>query len=160
MKYLLFLLLILATLQVNAQESKPVYSFSLVSPTIGIEKRVQENNSLKFSAGNLIGYGTTNGLQNKSFFVRGEFRHFYNLEKRRDEGRLTTNYTGNYIGLFAEPSFVVKKGEEVSSLYAGGVWGIQRNYNNHFHLDLSINAGIGQNGFESTAGLRIGFWLK
>lgn len=160
MKYLLLLLLFSATLQVSAQEAKPLYSFSLISPAIGIEKRLQENNSLKFSAGNLIGYGTTNGFQNKSFFLRGEFRHYYNLEKRRDEGRLSTNYSGNYIGLFAEPSFVFKKGEEASSMYAGGVWGIQRNYNSHFHLDLSVNAGIGQNGFESKAGLRIGFWLK
>lgn len=160
MKYLLFLLLISATLSLTAQETKPIYSFSLISPSIGLEKRLQENNSLKFSIGSLSGYGNKTGFQTKSFSIRGEYRHYYNVEKRRDEGRLSTNYSGNYIGLFAEPSIVFKKGEEATSMYAGGVWGIQRNFNSHFHLDLSLNAGIGQNGFESKAGLRIGFWLK
>jgi hypothetical protein len=160
MKYVLFLLLFSATLQVNAQEAKPLYSFSLISPAIGIEKGLQEKNSLKFSVGSISGYGNKEGFQTKSAYIRGEYRHYYNLPKRRDEGRLSTNYSGNYIGLFAEPSFVFKKDEEASTMYAGGVWGIQRNYNSHFHLDLSLNAGIGQNGFESKAGLRIGFWLK
>jgi hypothetical protein len=160
MKYVLFLLLFSATLQVSAQEAKPLYSFSLISPAIGIEKGLQENNSLKFSVGSISGYGNKEGFQTKSAFIRGEYRHYYNLPKRRDEGRLSTNYSGNYVGLFAEPSFVFKKGEEASTMYAGGVWGIQRNYNSHFLLDLSLIAGIGQNGFESKAGLRIGFWLK
>jgi hypothetical protein len=157
--YSTFILLFIA-LQVSAQELKPLYSFSLLSPAFGLEKKLQENNSLKFSLGNSIGYGSTNGLQSKLFFLRGEYRQYYNLPKRRDEGRLSTNYSGNYIGLFAEPSFVFTKNQEATNLYAGGVWGIQRNYNSHFHLDLSLNAGIGQNGFETKAGLRIGFWVK
>jgi hypothetical protein len=160
MKYPITLILLFVLLQMSAQETKPLYSISILSPSIGLEKRIQENNSLKFSIGNSIGYGSTNGLQSKLFMLRGEYRHYYNLEKRRDEGRLSTHYSGNYIGLFAEPSFVFVKGEEATHLYAGGVWGIQRNYNSHIHLDLSVNAGIGQNGFETKAGLRLGFWLK
>ena len=160
MKYPITLILLFVLLQLSAQETKPLYSISILSPSIGLEKRIQENNSLKFSIGNSIGYGSTNGLQSKLFMLRGEYRHYYNLEKRRDEGRLSTHYSGNYIGLFAEPSFVFVKGEEATHLYAGGVWGIQRNYNSHIHLDLSVNAGIGQNGFETKAGLRLGFWLK
>jgi hypothetical protein len=160
MKYPIFVLVLLVTLQVSAQENKPLYSFSLLTPSIGLEKRLQENNSLKFSIGSLSGYGNKEGFQTKSTSIRGEYRQYYNAEKRRDEGRLSTNYSGNYIGLFAEPSFVFAKGKEATCLYAGGVWGIQRNYNSHFHLDLSINAGIGQNGFETKAGVRLGFWLK
>jgi hypothetical protein len=160
MKFPIFSLLLLVTICASAQETKPLYSISILSPSIGLEKSIQENNSLKLSIGNSIGYGSTNGLQSKLFMLRGEYRHYYNLEKRRDAGRLSTNYSGNYIGLFAEPSFVFAKGEEATTMYAGGVWGIQRNYNSHFHLDLSLNAGIGQNGFETKAGLRLGFWLK
>lgn len=160
MKFYSTLILLLIALQVIAQERKPLYSFSLLSPSLGVEKRLQENNSIKFSLGNSIGYTSSNGLQTKLFFLRGEYRHYYNLPKRRDEGRLSTNYSGNYIGLFAEPSFVFAKGQEATNLYSGGVWGIQRNYNSHFHLDLSLNAGIGSNGFETKAGLRLGFWLK
>jgi hypothetical protein len=150
----------LVTLQIRGQETKPLYSISILTPSIGIEKKIQENNSLKFSIGNSIGYGSTNGIQSKLWMLRGEYRHYYNLEKRRDEGRLSTPSSGNYIGLFAEPSFVFLKGEEATNLFAGGVWGIQRNYSSHIHLDFSLNAGIGQNGFESKAGLRLGFWLK
>lgn len=160
MKYCISIILFLFVLQGFAQETKPLYSLSILSPTLGVEKNIKENHSIKFSAGNLIGYGSSNGLQTKLFNLRGEFRRYYNQEKRRDEGRLSTNYSGNYIGLFAEPSFVFAKGEEATQLYSGGVWGIQRNYNSHFHLELSINAGIGQNGFETKAGLRLGFWLK
>jgi hypothetical protein len=160
MKFYLTIILLQVALQVSAQERKPLYSISILSPSIGLEKRIQENNSLKFSIGNSIGFSSSNGMQTKLFFLRGEYRHYYNLLKRRDEGRLSTHYSGNYIGLFAEPSFNFSKGEESTNLYAGGVWGIQRNYNSHFHLDLSLNAGIGQNGFETKAGLRLGFWLK
>ena len=103
---------------------------------------------------------TLSTFQTKVFSFIGEYRHYYNLPKRRDEGRLSTNYSGNYFGLFAEPSFVFVKGQEATNLYSGGVWGIQRNYNSHVHLDLSIQAGIGQNGFETKAGLRLGFWVK
>ncbi|MEN9961348.1 MAG: hypothetical protein RL045_1601 [Bacteroidota bacterium] len=160
MKFYLTNILFVIALQVSAQERKPLYSISVLSPSISMENRIQENNSLKFSIGNSIGYGSTNGLQSKLFFLRGEYRHYYNLEKRRDEGRLSTHYSGNYIGLFAEPSFIFAKGEEATQMYAGGVWGIQRNYTSHFHLDLSLNAGIGQNGFETKAGVRLGFWVK
>lgn len=160
MKYPIALIILLFTWQASAQESKPVYSISILSPALGVEKNLGTNQSLKFSIGNSIGYGSKNGFQNKLFLLRGEYRHYYNLEKRRDEGRLSTTYSGNYVGLFAEPSFIFAKGEEVTNLYAGGVWGIQRNYSSHFHLDLSVNAGIGQNGFETKAGLRLGFWLK
>jgi hypothetical protein len=160
MKFTISLILLLVALQASAQEIKPVYSLSILSPTLGVEKSLRANQSLKFSIGNSIGYGSKNGFQNKLFLLRGEYRHYYNLEKRRDEGRLSTTYSGNYVGLFAEPSFIFAKGEESTNLYAGGVWGIQRNYTSHFHLDLSINAGIGQNGFETKAGLRLGFWLK
>ena len=160
MKKIIALLLFLASLHVKAQETKPLYTGSLLSPSIGAEKRIEENSSLKFSLGSLTGYGSRDGFQTKTMELRGEYRHYYHQEKRRDEGRLSTNYSGNYIGLFAEPSFVFVKGEEATHLYAGGVWGIQRNYNSHFHLDLSLNAGIGQNGFETKGGLRLGFWLK
>jgi hypothetical protein len=160
MKFYSSLILLFVALQVSAQELKPLYSFSILTPSFGVEKRLQENNSLKFSIGNIIGYSSTNGLQNRSFILRGEYRHYYNLPKRRDEGRLSTNYSGNYVGLFAEPSFVFVKEQEATNLYSGGVWGIQRNYSSHFHLDVSVNAGIGQNGFETKAGLRLGFWVK
>jgi hypothetical protein len=160
MKYPIALILLLVALQVNAQETKPLYSLSILSPTLGVEKSIKANKSFKISIGNLIGYSSKNGFQNKSFLLRGEYRQYYNLEKRRDEGRLSSDYSGNYIGLFAEPSFIFAKGEEATNMYAGGVWGIQRNYTSHFHLDLSLNAGIGRNGFETKAGLRVGFWLK
>jgi len=160
MKFYSSLILLFLALQVSAQELKPLYSFSILTPSFGVEKRLQENNSLKFSLGTLTGYGNKDGFQTKVFSFRGEYRHYYNLPKRRDEGRLSTNYSGNYVGLFAEPSFVFIKGQEATNLYSGGVWGIQRNYNSHVHLDLSIQAGIGQNGFETKAGLRLGFWVK
>ena len=160
MKFYSSLILLFVALQVSAQELKPLYSFSILTPSFGVEKRLQENNSLKFSVGTLTGYGNKDGFQAKEFSLRGEYRHYYNLPKRRDEGRLSTNYSGNYVGLFAEPSFVFVKEQEATNLYSGGVWGIQRNYNSHVHLDLSIQAGIGQNGFETKAGLRLGFWVK
>lgn len=160
MKFYATCILLVVALQVSAQEWKPLYSISILSPSIGMEKRIQENNSLKLSLGSLSGYGNKEGFKSKEFSLRGEYRHYYNLPKRRDEGRLSTNYSGNYIGLFAEPSFIFAKDREATQLYAGGVWGIQRNYNRHFHLDVSLNAGIGQNGFETKAGLRLGFWLK
>ena len=160
MKFPIVLILLLVALQVNAQETKPLYSLSIVSPTLGVEKSIKANKSFKISIGNLIGYSSKNGLQNKSFLLRGEYRQYYNLEKRRDEGRLSSDYSGNYIGIFAEPSFIFAKGEEATNMYAGGVWGMHRNYTSHFHLDLSLNAGIGRNGFETKAGLRVGFWLK
>lgn len=160
MKYTISLMLLLVTLQLNAQETKPLYSISLLSPSMGLEKSIQENNSFKFSIGNSFGYGSTTGFQSKLVMLKGEYRHYYNLDKRRDEGRLSTAYTGNYIGLFVEPSFVLAKGEEATNWYAGGIWGIQRNYSSHLHLDVSLHAGMGQNGFESKAALRLGFWLK
>ena len=160
MKILTSLILLLITLNLSAQNSKALYSLSLLSPSLGFEKYTAENNSLKFSIGSLTGIGSKDGFQTKTIEIKGEYRHYYNLEKRRDEGRLSTNYSGNYIGLFAEPTYIFVKGDEATNIYAGGVWGIQRNYSSHFHLDLSLNAGLGKNGFETKAGLRLGFWLK
>ncbi len=69
MKYAITLMLFLVTIQANSQETKPLYTFSILSPSIGIEKSMQENNSLKFSLNALSGYGNTSGFPNQIHFL-------------------------------------------------------------------------------------------
>jgi hypothetical protein len=78
MKYPIALILLFVVLQLSAQETKPLYSLSVLSPTLGLEKSMGTNQSFTFSIGNSIGYGSTNGLQSKLFMLRGEYRHYYN----------------------------------------------------------------------------------
>ncbi|MBS4066614.1 MAG: hypothetical protein KGZ74_18780, partial [Chitinophagaceae bacterium] len=108
------------------------------------------------------------------------YRKYYNFERREDNRLNTKRNSANYIGvifLYATKPFNFNKKSELignnqysyyditrTLLNTGVVWGIQRNYNSRFSLDLNLGAGYVESG--NVQGLSfigeftLGFWLN
>lgn len=73
-------------------------------------------------------------------------RYYYNLAKRAERGRITTNNSGNFIGLLAQyrPDFFVYTTNDrinpVHHVRATAYWGIRRQLGKRF--DMEVTAGI------------------
>lgn len=86
------------------------------------------------------------------YYVRpaivGEFRHYYNLDKRLEKGKRVDKNSGNFLApvvIVYGPTLLKSDGLEAVDFggVIGGVWGIQRNYGKTFNFQLSIGPGVG-----------------
>lgn len=80
--------------------------------------------------------------------LQGEFRYYYNLDKRLEQGKRVDRNSGNFIAPLVRlsgPAFLKSDNVEVKDFAAivAGVWGIQRNYGERFNFQLAIGPGIG-----------------
>lgn len=74
-------------------------------------------------------------------------RYYYNQEKRRQKGRATGPFVGNYVGLHATASFntMTYRAFQYSTLTA--VWGMQRRMGKYGWFDAYAGLGIGYDAF-------------
>lgn len=80
--------------------------------------------------------------------VNGEFRYYYNLDKRYAQGKRVVNNSANFIGpIISLYGPAIVKSDNISVVdfasVFGAVWGIQRNYGQRFNFQLSLGPGIG-----------------
>jgi len=145
---------------------------------ISYEGAVGRLNTLRVSgpldAGFLIESTTINGYTHteSGYYLRigvtGEFRHYYNLDKRLSKGKRVDKNSGNFIApvvTIMGPALAHSDNVEVANFATavGGVWGIQRNYGKRFNFQLSIGPGVGfadgEISFVPMGGLSLGFRL-
>ncbi|MFW0739970.1 hypothetical protein [Flavobacterium sp. T12S277] len=137
--------------QENISVEKNQFKINLILPGIVYEHGFTEKNTLysEFSLG--FGYRSSYfGGNTWSFYpnINEQFRHYYNLQKRADNGKRTDKNSGNFLALNAIYNFEsisTKKdfSEDTSSFTIAPVWGFQRTYKGGFNL--SVNGGIGYN---------------
>ena len=175
MKKLLLLFAFLVSFSVKAQEqpttAKNLFSVSFLLPGLEYETAVSNNSTISLRLG--TGFGYASGTYRETEFgiflnVRGQYRYFYNLEKRLRKEKNISNNSGNYFGLhtaFSNGNPIIGEMETVAdySGLVGPVWGIQRVYNSSFKLNLLLGAGYGFNdlggsGISPIIGLSLG-WL-
>ena len=163
MKKLILAFLLLATHTSFSQETesgqsefmqleRSIVSLDLLSPGISFEAAVGRKSSLYTSLTlKPLFEGTSPPDQpgNSSFILNpvifGQYRKYYNLEKRYKAGRNTAYNSGNYFGLHVG----YQSGAEIYDEYRGSldmdgginigpVWGIQRNGTFTFNLKSSL----------------------
>lgn len=129
-----------------------------------LEAKVGEKQSITVGGGLAYSlyYQNINGQGNlesySSPFLTGSFRNYY-TRKRVKKDNLKNN-SGNYVGLYTFYQFqtpvdvgIGTIDSDLNAISIGPVWGIQRNYANGIHLDLSL--GLGYIGYESDENLNV-----
>ncbi len=152
-KHLIIILNLIAISTLNAQSNPSVenkqFKINTLLPGVVFEYGLNDKNTL-YSEFN-IGFGyRKNDLfgSSWSFYpnVNGQFRHYYNLEKRVLNGKVTSHNSGGFVALVAVYSFKSITTNETflttnSSFTIAPVWGFQRTYKHNFNLDMNLGAG-------------------
>ncbi len=76
-----------------------------------------------------------------------QFRHYYNLNKRAEQGKRVDKNSGNFIAPIVKlygPALTKSGNVDVPDFMTalGAVWGIQRNYGKSFNFQLDLGPGI------------------
>lgn len=148
-----FLVLLLVGLYSNAQFGKNCelrqFKVNIVNPGIEYEMALGTNTTLDFKAGLQVALDplVPNIYEEVGFFpaLAGQYRYYYNFDKRQRNRRQIYGNSANYIapaaavfipGARTIDNVVVK---DVIS-YAGVVTGLQRSYNSGFNFSVDVGA--------------------
>ena len=169
---LIFLLIVFsASAQDNARLTQNQWSATFLLPGVEYETAVSRNSTISLRLG--TGFGYTSGMYRETEFgiflnLRGQYRYFYNFQKRLEKEKKISNNSGNYLGLhsaFSSGNPIIGELETVVNYsgQVGPVWGLQRVYNSGFKLNLFLGAGyafndIGGSGISPILGFSLG-WL-
>ncbi|MBI5218377.1 MAG: hypothetical protein HY958_05555 [Bacteroidia bacterium] len=126
------------------KQKKTVFRLNLVAPGLAVEREVIKNNTILLD----IYFGILpirDSLHNemKYYFypvAKGEYRHYYNFERRIKEKKDISKFSGNYIGFTYQHFF----GDELHFTYdvAGIIWGVQRNFLKYMYFGLNLGLGV------------------
>jgi len=157
-----FIIFIFLTLNqtLTAQEDffvkKFFFKVNLLTPGLTFEKGLFPHTTFCIDANLSLGFslrssnsssGNSNFTLLTSPFLRGQYRYYYNLEKRKTNGKNISNNSGNFLAISTSYYFRPINNEKFVSIYdgftIGGIWGFQKTYLNNFNI--SANGGLGYN---------------
>jgi Protein of unknown function (DUF3575) len=133
-----------------------VAKITILNPGFGYEMKTGKFQTLFFQAfmntSAYAEYSSYFGYESSFYFdpaATAQYRFYYNAGQRFDKGKRTEMNSMNYLALVDELLFSkipISTGySEESSRRAvnrvGVVWGLQRNYQKHFSLDLNLGLG-------------------
>jgi hypothetical protein len=153
-------LMMLASLASSAQEDKPVrdvrdvFRATLISTGLSYEKAFGLHST---AYGHLYVRGaveeTPYSANELGFYIDPvlnlQYRYYYNGMKRRERGRRTDMNSMDYVAGTWETWFTkapldggsIERDSRRPATTLGAVWGLQRNYQNRFSLDLNLGMG-------------------
>ena len=161
-KRLFFLLLILIPAYCFSQdqgnaEVTDVTKATILPPGISYEKKIgrvqtlyaQAFMNITFAIGYSSSFGTTSSI-NFDPALTLQYRYYYNSGTREAKGKRTEMNSLNYVGAISQTDFAKeiiytptsseKRGRTIYTF--GIVWGMQRNYERRFSLDLNLGPGF------------------
>ncbi|MBW4361842.1 hypothetical protein [Flavobacterium taihuense] len=171
--FLLFLFAPFFTIiaQDNPTVEKNQFKINMLLPGFVYEHGFSNKNTLYSELSFGVGYRDSgfNG-SSWSFYpsITEQFRHYYNLEKRTNKGKVTTNNSGSFVALHADYRFRAISSNEShipteSSFTIAPVWGFERTYKRNFNLALytgvgyNINSDLNDGGFVPVLNFSLGW---
>lgn len=156
-KYFLPLLFLLfgfySFAQDNTRFTESQVSATILLPGVEYETPVSDVSTVSLRLG--TGFGYASGMFRETEFgiflgLRGQYRYFYNFQKRLEKEKNISNNTANYFGLhthFSMDDPVIGNMDSASDYSAliGPVWGIQRVHDSGFKLNLFLGGGYAFN---------------
>ena len=155
MKKTIYIILIISSIfKINAQDTlslnNKIFKINILNPGLSFEKSISNKNSLSLDANLALVYTYSNNLGSRLLqtpFARLQFRHYYNLEKRKRKGKDISRNSGNYYGLNSSyylntinDKFYININDGFN---LGLTWGFQKTYKNG--LNINLNTGINYN---------------
>jgi len=119
----------------------------LLLPSLGIETRLTDMLTLYNHIGLLWGFTVTDGNINQVLvapFYSLDLRAYHSLKKRREKGRRTDGFSGNYIqwhNYISTDRFDSGAWVGLLDIYSGIHYGLQRRFTKHLYFDGNIGAG-------------------
>ncbi len=152
MKKIILILSLICGLTSFAQETTNQFSLNFLIPSAEYEAAVSKNSTIDAVLGIGFGYHDSSYLDESEYGFypqfEAQYRYFYNLNKRMQKGKKTSENSGNYIAAVG----VVASGNPIIgdmqlnndySGFLGPAWGLQRIYNSNFKLNLTLGLGLG-----------------
>lgn len=152
------------TAQSNFLVEKSLFKVNILNPGLSLERGLSTNTTFCIIANLSLGFnlksnnassGNSNILLLASPYVRGQYRYYYNLDKRKANGKKISDNSGNFLAISSSYYFRPINNEEFVSIYdgftIGGIWGFQKTYSNK--LNLSANGGLGYNFTTNASGI-------
>lgn len=150
-KYLLVFLLTPFVLlaQNKSPQTEDLFKVNILNPGATYEKSLNKNATLCLDAN--LSFGLAINNNDTSFltapYLRGQYRYYYNFDKRISKGKDVSLNSGNFIALNTSYYFNPLGNDAYISNYdeltVGGVWGFQKTYKSGFNV--SAIAGLGNN---------------
>ncbi|CAM3614621.1 hypothetical protein ZORO111903_09685 [Zobellia roscoffensis] len=163
----IFLAFFVFTVFVNAQTKKNVedhqVQLGLPVPAILYEKGLGKNTTatIEFVAG--FGLRGCSGCETDFGIFptfRGQFRYYYNMDRRLDKGKNISGNSGNYIAMlmvYQDENPIFGDLELAESVFGvGPVYGLQRTYRRGFFYRLEGGVGYFETESEDGLGLFLG----
>ncbi|MGB3150981.1 MAG: hypothetical protein WBB27_09985 [Maribacter sp.] len=159
MKNSLALVLLLSITSAMAQLDNNVedhqLQVSLPMPGILYEKGIGNNTTLSIEA--ITGFSLRGCTGCETDFgvypiVRGQYRYYYNMNRRLDKGKSITGNSGNYLGgllLFQEGNAIVGNLNTSTVVAVGPVYGLQRTYKRGFFYRLETGVAFFEDNFNN-----------
>ncbi len=152
MKKYFFILLCLPFFVIAQNEKKTkenLFKINILNPGFTYEKGLTNTTTLCLDTNLSFGFAAHNNKTTflASPFLRGQYRYYYNFEKRISKGKSISNNSGGFIA-FSASYYLKPLGNDIyissyDGLTFGGVWGFQKTYK--CGINLSANAGLGYN---------------
>ncbi len=159
-KVILFVFVCLAAMtNLNAQEAtesllvKSNWRINILPLNVGYEHQIGTKSTIYATAGISLGsYGDSTNVIDRVVLpflsLTGQYRSFYNLEKRQEKGKSIFMNSGNFIGgqinfmppPLSNPNNESTKGQ--TGVVLGPVWGAQRNKVGRFSFVFAIGPAV------------------
>lgn len=171
---IILIVAIIAILGTAAQDNQPrdvelqIHKINFIPLAYSFEARVANSQTVFIQPS--LGFSWVGATFFPAVQVTGNYRYYYNFDKRAEKGKRTAKNSANYVGAMMNFSFwdaawaAGFDGNDYTPYWAvGPVWGIQRNYKSHFSLGLALGPmlTVGNKGVRGDAyvELTLGFWL-
>jgi Protein of unknown function (DUF3575) len=129
--------------------SNNLLKLNIIRTGFSYEKSISKLSTLNVDANLTPFFIRTNSGANVTFFpyLNGQYRYYYNLEKRHKKSKTVSGNSANYIAFGSSYYFkslgVVKYESFNNGFSTSVIWGLQRT--NNKKMFININSGIGYN---------------
>ncbi|NIM16122.1 MAG: hypothetical protein GTO45_29315 [Candidatus Aminicenantes bacterium] len=157
---LITLILLTCSLSLVAQEKEnknTVFKLSLIPLGGGVEFRLKDS----FTLLGQVGVGMSIEVKENDsrvifpFYASISSRYYYNLNKRKAQGKKVDKFAANYVGVILMSVFKSSTVERRFSI--GPVWGLQRNIGKKGYFDLNFGFLVNFMEDETKFGGQLGF---
>ena len=153
MKKFLLVLFLFPGFAISAQETINQFSLNFLAPSAEYEVSISSRSTIDLNLGIGFTYQYSSSL-GEAYGIypgfEGQYRYYYNFEKRADKGKKVSENSANYIAGVASitssnPIIGDLEYENEFGAFIGPAWGMQRIYNSGFKLNLNLGLGMGFN---------------
>ena len=124
--------------QTNKKVESSMIKINLIEPGFEYEKGISKSTTLKLGVHTSFLVGSQLGTSGFGIFPRieGQYRYYYNLNKRANKGKRTNYNSGNYISgvvFYQLENSILGNSRNNSVFVAGPLYGLHRTYKNGFN---------------------------